>query len=675
MDEMEKQEKALIEKLANTVLFKEPKVLDRYELGAAGVELLDDGSFYYLCSGRRIRHAHSRALCADGRPVGTRTAKYRGTEARATSDEFGPCLRLSSRFEENFLVLTRHISLYDSGEISVQLELRDKRGTRVRSRYLAPIDAPYPDKTGKGLFLSLDQKMLLVPYDNDMWARYESAVPRPGRTSYDVTAIYDEQTFKGLIVGAVDFDVWKNAIQWSAHDARAFTAYSGAADAATHDILPHGIVSGESVSSARFLMYWSENIKEGMERFGRLCTKVRAPRPWSGKSIFGWNSYSALGLGLKLSHWEEAGSFIHNELPEFSDEEGVSCINLDGCFGMSRKEIRRIVEQLHARGQKAGWYASPCIAMSFMSKLPPFSALVLKDDRGQPLPPADNSIPLDVTHPMWEKYARNQIRSVLELGFDYIKLDFLSHAGVEGCHYRKEFTGRMALNHAYRIIEDEISKAGREIFVSLSIAPLFPFYLGNARRCCCDSFGHIEDTRYVLNALNFGWWTNNTLYRYNDPDHLALYHSVIDGRGVTSDAEARSRYLSGVISGTLMILSDNYGPDGDAAMIAAARQRTKVLANNPKLNELARWGRAFIPVELGSDTTPYYTLHHEGRCFAAIFNFSADRRTLGFSSVRGNLPERGRAINLWDGAETLYDAHFTAAIDGHDCAIFEIFPE
>ena len=673
-DKQEQFEKTLIEKLAGTLLFQEPKVLSRYDFGRSAAEILNDGSFFYLLDSCRIRHVHSRADSADGRTVNTRSAKYKGTEEYSGQDQMGIFLQLISTFEEQFLILKRHLYLYETGEIVIRLELRDKRGAKIRSRYLAPLDAPYPDKTGNPLFLSLDQKMLLVPYDNDMWARYESAVPRPGRTSYDVTAIYNEQTFEGLVVGAMDFDVWKNAIVWSAHDARAFTAFCGVADAATHDMLPHGIVSGESVISSRFVMFWSSNIKEGMVRYGALCTKFHPPRPWRGKSVFGWNSYSALGLGLKLSHWEEAGDFIRKELPAFCDEDGISYINLDGCFGMSRKEIRRIVDKLHANGQKAGWYAAPCIAMKFMSHLPPFSSMILKDERGQPLPPADGSLPLDVTHPLWEKYARNQIKSVLDLGFDYIKLDFLSHAGVEGRHYRKEFTGRMALNHAYRIIENEISKAGREVFVSLSIAPLFPYHLGNARRSCCDSFGHMDDTRYVLNALNFGWWTNGTLYRYNDPDHLALYHSVIDGRPETAQSEARSRYLSGLISGTLMILSDNYGPEGDPDRIHAARQRTKALANNQKLNELAQFGKAFVPVELGSDTASCYTLCHQGRYFAALFNFSAKQHMVGFSAPRGNLPIRGRTVSLWDGAENTYQGELNVTLDGFDCAIFEIFP-
>ncbi len=230
----------------------------------------------------------------------------------------------------------------------------------------------------------------------------------------------------------------------------------------------------------------------------------------------------------------------------------------------------------------------------------------------------------------------------------------------------------MALNHAYQIIADEISKTGREIFVSLSIAPVFPYYLGNGRRSCCDSFGHIEDTRYVLNALNFGWWTNGTLYRYNDPDHLALYHSVIDGRDVTTEAEARSRYLSGVISGTMMILSDNYGPDGDSAMIAAARQRTKVLANDPEINALARLGKAFVPVELGSDTTSFYTLFHEGRYYAAIFNFSPEAQTFVFSARRGGLPEQGRARSLIDGNCFVYDGNISFHLEGQDAVILEL---
>lgn len=657
------QEKTLVEKLAEQLLYRVPKVLSAHSVGRCEVHLLDNGAACYRLDGEKIRPFHSCAEATDGRRIDTRTAKCRGT-----SEKDG---KLVTLFEENGLRLRRELTLRETGELTVQIFLMEKKDRPVRTRWLCPVDAPYPDKDGKALFLSLDQKMLLTPYDNDMWARYESTVPNPGKTSYDVTAIFDEETYEGLVVGSLDHDVWKNAISWAAHDARAFRAYCGAADAGTHDCMPHGAVSGQEVASARFVLLWCDDIRDGLERYGTLCAEAVPPRPWTGGPIFGWNSFSGLGMGLRLRHWEEAGDFIREELPNFSDGQGVSYINLDACFGMDRREIRRIVEKLHEKGQKVGWYGAPCICMPVMEQLPIFGTLtnlkhlVLEDDRGRPLPSADGSRPLDVTHPLWEKYARAQIRNVLDLGFDYIKLDFLSHAAVEGAHYLKDHTGRMALHHACRILEDEIGKAGREIFVSLSIAPLFPYFLGNSRRCCCDSFGHMEDTRYVLNALNFGWWQSGKLYRYNDPDHLALFHSVIDGRGETSEAEARSRYLSGVISGTMMILSDNYDrPE--------ARERARLLANSEAVNALARIGKPFRPVELRSDTTPFYTLQHEGRYYAAVFNFSKEEQTLSFRASRGGLPERGTARDLRDGREIGYCGNLSVTLPGHDCAVFEV---
>lgn len=664
------EEKTLVEKLAQTFLQAKPKVEQIHSMGRAGVELLSDGSVYYLCDHRRIRAFHSFARTTDDRVIHTKTAK----KVKIHHETLSSGLKVTTHHRENGLLLRRELMLHTDGSLVVQLFLEGENGVPVESRCLAPLDMPYPDDTGEGLFLSLEQKMLLVPYDNDMWARYESAPPRPGRVSYDVTAIYDPRSLSGLVLGTLDHDVWKNGFRWSAHDARALVGFSGIADGGTHDCQPHGAVSGKTVSSDRFYMAWSGDIRRGLEQFAAGCGPCR---PWNGKAIFGWNSYAALGLGLKLSHWQTAGDFIHRELPLFRDEGGVSFINLDGAFGLNRKEIRSTVEQLHARGQKAGWYASPCNIIGPLGLLPipgtkvPLNRLVLKDHNGRPLPPADSSTPLDVTHPMWEVYCRRTLRGLLELGIDYLKLDFLSHAGVEGAHYRREFTGRMALNLAYSIILDELQKADREIFVSLSISPLFPSYLGHARRICCDSFGHREDTRYVLNALTYGWWAAEGLYRYNDPDHLVLQHSVIDKRDATSPAEARSRYLSGVICG-MLILSENYGPQGDHR---AARERTISLTSNPAVQEVASFGRSFAPVELGGDASAFYTLRQEGRLFLAAFELEGRDQRLAVPLERAGLPEKGRIRSLFDGSEQLYDGELSIALQKDDCGLYELFPE
>ena len=68
-----------------------------------------------------------------------------------------------------------------------------------------------------------------------------------------------------------------------------------------------------------------------------------------------------------------------------------------------------------------------------------------------------------MTHPVWEAYARKNIRILTDLGVDYIKIDFLTHGSAEGDHYIKNVTGRMALNRVYRLLQEEIDACGREI--------------------------------------------------------------------------------------------------------------------------------------------------------------------------------------------------------------------
>ena len=659
----------------------EPQVVLQESCGRAGVEFLDNGTFFYLKDGERIHHGFSCADTETGNRISTRTAALQSRSAEAVSDRLGNGRQIVSVYGEKGLTLTQKIVLYPEGDLTVQIFLKED-GKLTRTRYMVPYFAPYPDASGKRIFLSLDQKMLLVPYDNDMWLRYESCVPAAGRPSYDVTAIYDEDTMEGMVIGALDFDVWKNAIRWNAHDARSLIAFCGIADGGTHDVCPHGIVEGWEVASARFVLSWQQDIRKGMEHYGDLCAKIRPARPWkNGRVPFGWNSYAALGGTLTVEHWKQAGEFMHESLPNYCDEDGVSYVNLDGAFGLDYDRIREIIGEIHARGQKAGWYAAPCNCPAALAELPvkgtdlKVKDLFLKDYEGRPLPPADNTVPFDVTHPVWEAYARKNIRVLTDLGVDYIKIDFLSHGSVEGDHYIKNVTGRMALNRVYSLLQEEIDACGREIFISLSIAPLFPYFLGNARRCCCDSFGHYDDVRYVLNALNFAWWTNGRIYRYNDPDHIPLYHSIIDGRGTTTENEARSRYYSAVISGTVMMLSDNYGPEGDPQIIEECQRRAKTFANDAAANRIARIGKAFVPVELRDGTTPFYTLSHEGRYYAAIFNFSEDTAELSFEAGKGSLPEKGSFFDIHGGEKTPYDGRISVTLSGRDAVILEVIPD
>ena len=65
------------------------------------------------------------------------------------------------------------------------------------------------------------------------------------------------------------------------------------------------------------------------------------------------------------------------------------------------------------------------------------------------------------------------------------KLDFLSHGAIEGKHYLPNMTAMRAYNYGMQYVRDAV---GGKMFVSLSIAPLFPgAEYAHSRRISCDA--------------------------------------------------------------------------------------------------------------------------------------------------------------------------------------------
>ena len=204
-------------------------------------------------------------------------------------------------------------------------------------------------------------------------------------------------------------------------------------------------------------------------------------------------------------------------------------------------------------------------------------------------------------------------------------------------------TGRQALDFGYRTLEKLFDEKaiGRPFFISLSIAPLFPYGFGNARRFSCDAFGLSEDVEYVLNAQTYSWWTGGKLYQFNDPDHIVLQRSFCMLSDST-EGEARARYTSAVIAGSVMLLSEDYGRPG-------AKERTLKIAGNPAVNALARSGVAFRPADAaGTSACHAYTALIDGAQYAALFAFGGKRETVGVSLEQAGLPE-GVYEDLWTG--------------------------
>lgn len=595
-----------------------------------------------------VLRAHGEEFHRDGRRIDTRWAELVSQEP--IGQEGGIWLKFHA---SNGLCLEEKLEII-SGIPVVSCILSDKEGKEVETNRLIPLVVQAPEKDQPEIWKSIWSKMLLVPYDNTMWLRYEAAALRAGRKSYDLTVMFKEDTREGLLIGAMDFDKWKNALICSATDAKTFNVCSGVADEGTHDSLPHGTLLGREVSSSRFCVLYGQDYRKLLETYGDLVRKEQNILVWEEGVPFGFNSWAGLAFGLNPDNYQKSGEFLGKELrPAGYENGGINYCNLDaGWSSFPEDKLIHLTKQLHENGQKAGIYDAP---FAFFGKdihqeiegAPghTFEEILLRNERGELLPRVDGAIPFDVTHPVWKQQMEWKLKNFLRWDYDYVKLDFMTHGGMEGCHFDKAVrTGRQAVNQGYRFIREILApgKGEKPFFISLSIAPLFPCGFGHARRFSCDAFGTMEDVEYVLNAQTYAWWQSGRLYQYNDPDHICLLKSFGMEKDST-EGEARARYTASAIAGTVMMLSDDY-------QRSKARERTLQFASNREINRMAAAGVSFCPAESNHDSAASaFTAVIDGKQYIALFHWHNGEETVSVDCARAGLRPGTAYTELWSG--------------------------
>ena len=683
----------------------------------------NNGVFSYIINGKKILRFYGQAILENGEELDTRYCRLISSEMMSGPSEDGNKGKrnewLEVCFQSDNGVKLIEIIRIEKGRLICQCVLMGNNKEEVHVRRMMPMVIEAPDKDSTAFLRSLWTKMLLVPYDNTMWVRYEGVPLRPGRTSYDVTAVFEEESREGIVIGAIDFAIWKNGIICSGNDARVLKACSGIADLETHDKMEHGIVRGNKVASSRFVLLYGMDYRDLLEQYGDIVNNENSMLSWEEGVPFGWNSWSGLAFRLNEKNYREAGRFLREELMSGGyRNEGTTYVNLDaGWNGIPEETLIELVEELHAKGQKAGIYDAPFawFGKKEEEEIPGvkghcYREILLRDNNENLLPRVDGAIPMDVTHPLWKQHMAWQAEQFLRWGFDYVKLDFLSHGAMEGVRYNKAvMTGRQAIIEGYEFLKEHFSKerAGRPFFISLSIAPLFPCGYGHARRFSCDAFGLAEDTEYVLNALTYAWWQSGRLYTYNDPDHISLYQSFCAERS-SLFGEARARYTAAVIAGTVMMISDDYGTgeansldkediewsetepvtvseaESDAErkvvdemavkQVMESRKRAKDLCQVESINRIAAAGKSFRPVEAaGTTASNFFTLELDGKQYMALFHWKKQKENVEFDMKRGGLPLECNVRELWTEKEyRITEGKFRFEFDGCDGALFEV---
>jgi hypothetical protein len=603
------------------------------ETGAMDIEWHDGHKLLGITSGAQLE---------DGSKIST--ASY-------TTHELDKTLHLASTTAEHEYTIRstapgsptmlQHIWLYEGKPwIAMDAELAPRTGT-IGTRHFDAVVLKGADSVQIRGSESL--RMLHVPFDNDMWFRYNSvsaADLRPGQTftSEEVTAIYDNQSRHALILGSITHDTWKTAIEAHAENGQLtdLDIYGGISSPTgvrtdTHDTVAHGIVHGTQVVSPRIFVGSFSDWRDGLEAYGAANAALHPPLKWAAGAPMGWNSWASYAEKIDEQRYLSSAAFIRDKLvPLGFGEHKVLYINLDAFWSkldaVQLSDAVATIKAMHgADGTRfePGIYWTPFAYWSDdldayvegTNMKYRYRDILLKAPDGSVLPKVDGGLAIDPSHPGAKARTAYYLQQFQKLGFQYLKIDFLSHGALEGAHFDPAIqTGIQAYNLGMKQIVDETAN---RMFLSLSIAPLFPSGYGHARRLSCDTKGHIsgdQSTEYMLNSLTYGWWTSKNLY-ITDPDHVVFGDKA--DLGARSVVEGKSRLLSAIISGGMILDSSRLADDPQGQQLAEA-----VYSNRPWFSVAAK-NKTFRPIEgdTGDKATNVFVRSSTHGAYVALFNY------------------------------------------------------
>lgn len=530
--------------------------------------------------------------------------------------------------------------------------------------------------------------VLRVPFDNDKWVRYTVVQPPLDIESYEVTALFAPESRRGIILGSVTHKVWKTGIRIKSEvsvQLQELDLYGGAVSELTRDYQPHGYVKGPRIESPLVFIGFYDDYREGLEAYGQANTWIEAPLAWEGGVPVGWNSWSAAMAELDYDLYTSTTDFLKNEVQPlgFQNEDTVY-INFDAFWdNFTPEEMKDALERVRKNGHRPGTYWTPFAfwggpehfdnTVEGTNGKYTYRDILLRDSEGEILPDVDGGLAIDPTHPANLQRIDWFMNKFITEGFEYIKLDFLAHGALEGQHHNPEITtGIAAYHYGMTYLQQKLSPEaiGRTFFVNLSIAPLFPYSFAHSRRISCDVFGKLQDTEYMLNSLTHGWWMSNTLYRYNDPDHSVIYKSF--NQDATSWHEGRSRLTASIISGTVLLLGDDFRKE-------EAAERAKAWLGNKEIMDVARLGKTFRPLEggLGKGASDVFVLNvpEENAFYLAIFNFDLEQAAQkSVLLARASLDAEAQYVlnDLWEGTEGAVSGVLDITLEPAESKIFRL---
>ena len=271
----------------------------------------------------------------------------------------------------------------------------------------------------------------------------------------------------------------------------------------------------------------------------------------------------------------------------------------------------------------------------------------------------DGAYAVDPTHPAIEAMMKHTSELFHRAGFEYVKMDFMTHGAMEADKwYNPEIqTGIQGYNYGMQLLD----KYFGDMYINLSISPVFPAHYAQSRRIACDAWNKMKDTEYTLNALSYGWWQDK-VYQFNDPDHIVLRDAT--------DGENRARVTSGVITG-IFIAGDDFSKGGSKEV----KEKAMKYLTNAEINAIAN-GESFHPVDGNGEKSEnqFVRMDKDGKAYYAVFNYMDQelKMTTALERLGLDSSKEYRLKELWSGIESIAKTNLDVTVPAYDVAIFKV---
>ena len=430
---------------------------------------------------------------------------------------------------------------------------------------------------------------------------------------------------------------------------------------------------GVTIASERLMFAAGNNYHAQLEAYGAAIRELHHARA-GGDNLLGWWSWTAFYYNIT------SGDVLTNAqwLAQHLKKLGYEYFHIDEGYEYARGEYTTpdatrfpegmfdLEREIGHLGLTPGIWTAPFEVTDRTWVYQNHKDWLVRNARGKPIAvgDVDEGIPdhlfvLDATNPAAQDYLRQTYRTLVrDWGVRYIKLDFMDTTAIEGYYYRPHTTALEAQRIGLEVVRKAV---GEDVLLDKDGSPMLNVVgIVNEGRVSTDT-GHSFSHSQIAAPAIFARYYMNRNFFINDPDAFTVSKQVLDehpNAAALTLNEAQVSVALAALSGGMYQIGDDLPTLGaDADRVA--------LVENADLLQIAKLGRAAVPVDLLSyraeDQQPSVVLLNEDKrqAMLAVFNWTDQPRSHSFTLSELKF-SAGHPYELYD----VLNGNLRVALDG-----------